>query len=248
MKKTNNIKIYIQFGLIMFACFFIGILAGAVSRWLQKDIAGWNTVAVMNALQEVISVAFPILVVVMFAVALAFYLQAKKQAKLWDGEDEVTISKIERKLCMSLILEGIAFMVSFVLYPLGIWAYEIADTENFVTQLSYPISFLGNLVAYFLLVKIVVGLEKKLNPEKQGNVFEIHFQRKWEESMDEAEQLQLGKAAKKAFGAGQMACSVLWVISFMSMFLFHTGILPIICVTVIWLIMFLTYSVEEMKR
>ena len=41
-----------------------------------------------------------------------------------------------------------------------------------------------------LIAKLVVDLEKKLNPEKKGSVFEMQFQKTWLESCDEAQKQQ----------------------------------------------------------
>lgn len=96
-------------------------------------------------------------------------------------------------------------------------------------------------------MKITIDLEKKLNPEKKGNPFEIHFLKKWEASSDEGEILMTAKACKKAFFVGQIACLVMWVVSLVCMLAFQTGILPVICCCVILICMYLAYGLDIIK-
>ena len=51
------------------------------------------------------------------------------------------------------------------------------------------------------------------------------------------------EAAYKAYQAAQYACVVMWLLTLIGMLLFDIGIIPSICVFVIWLTMVVSYSI-----
>lgn len=107
--------------------------------------------------------------------------------------------------------------------------------------------FLVSIVLYCVAEKLVVDEEKKLNPEKDGNIFDVHFRRDWEKSSDEAELIMIAKSSKNGFMAGIKAGIVVWILTFVSMFAFDTGVLPIVAVGAVILVMYLAYGREFMK-
>ena len=53
--------------------------------------------------------------------------------------------------------------------------------------------------------RFIVELEKKLNPEKKGDVIETNFSKKWEDSCDEAQKMIIYEAGYRAYRAGMKA-------------------------------------------
>ena len=106
-------------------------------------------------------------------------------------------------------------------------------------------SFLLTIFVVFLFQKQVVDLLKTINPEKHGSIFDFNFNKKWIASCDEAQQLLIYKAAYKAFRIGIYTCLALWLLLFLANMAFDVGLLPIACVSLIWLIITIAYYVES---
>ena len=100
----------------------------------------------------------------------------------------------------------------------------------------------------FLLVfaqQKAVDLTRKMNPEKRGSVYDVHFKKKWFQSCDEAEQKQIGQAAYKAFNVVNTACPIAWMVLLLLSFAFNLSILlPAFLVCLLWLLLTVTYCLE----
>ena len=83
----------------------------------------------------------------------------------------------------------------------------------------------------------VVDLERRLNPEKRGSVYDMKFQKTWMDSCDEAERAQIGQACYRAYMVGTKVCTFLWVALLILNFVFDFGMLPIAAVLVVWGVM-----------
>ena len=90
-----------------------------------------------------------------------------------------------------------------------------------------------------------MDLTRRMNPEKQGSVYDTKFKKKWFESCDEAEQKQIGQAAYKAFNVVSTACPILWLALLVLSYAFDFELLmPTFIVCFIWLLMQVSYCLE----
>lgn len=103
------------------------------------------------------------------------------------------------------------------------------------------------MVVQLMIQNLVVNLEKQLNPEKRGSVFDLRFQEEWINSCDEAEQLIEYRAGFQAYKIGQYVCIGMWVLCVMAQFAFDTGVFPVACVTVIWMVLVCVYLTEHIR-
>ena len=85
-----------------------------------------------------------------------------------------------------------------------------------------------------LLQSRVVDLTRRLNPEKQGSVYDIRFREKWLASCDEAERLRIGQASYAAFQAGSRASLLVWVAALVLNALLPIGPLPVLAAMIPW--------------
>ena len=76
----------------------------------------------------------------------------------------------------------------------------------------------------------IVDLERRINPEKRGSVYDMKFQKTWMDSCDEAERAQIGQACYRAYMVGTKVCIFLWVALLILNFVFDFGLLPIAAV------------------
>lgn len=149
----------------------------------------------------------------------------------------------------ALSVADFVFLMGFFCFPLVILCgktmhdagIEVSQAGNIIAEGTFILSY----ALFLTLVSFIVSLEKKINPEKKGNVFDVHFSRKWLGSMDEAELMKTAKASQKAYVAGTRTGILLWVVAFISMLFLRTGILPIICVTTILLVMTITAELHS---
>ena len=128
----------------------------------------------------------------------------------------------------------------------------MADLEYFVSSnhvlmiVTVVVFIVGSLVQT-KQQQLMVDLEKEMNPSKTGSVYDSKFRDKWEESCDEMEKMMIYKSAYKAYKSAGLACLFLWVITAILSIAFKTGPLPCIAVSIIWLVMTVSYCREAMR-
>ena len=105
-------------------------------------------------------------------------------------------------------------------------------------------SFLLSIALLIVLQQKVVDLTRKLNPEKQGSVYDLKFRKKWLNSCDEAERKQIGQAAYKAYSVLNATCPILWAVLLLLGFVLEISLLPSFLVLLVWGILNLTYIAE----
>ena len=93
---------------------------------------------------------------------------------------------------------------------------------------------MAGFVVCVVLQQKLVDLCKRLNPEKQGSIYDTKFQKKWFESCDEAERLIIGQCAMKAYQAMARVCLGLWLVFVLGGMFFDWGFLPSLAVCIIW--------------
>ena len=89
-----------------------------------------------------------------------------------------------------------------------------------------------------------MNLEKEINPEKKGSIYDMKFQNKWLENCDEAERYMTYKCSFKTFKVMQTVGVVLWQICLVGQIAFGTGAFATIIVTIFMIIQTSVYSVQ----
>ena len=163
------------------------------------------------------------------------YRSACKQYGAWDPDSEEGTEEIERRMNLSMLLTTLGMIFDF---------FFLAASFQFAQPLLNSALFLLSLVCITLLQQKIVDLVRRINPEKRGSVYDVHFQKKWMDSCDEAERRQMGQAAHKAFVAATYVCFGLWLGLFLLDRVFDTGLLPMVLVLVILGVMQVTYTLE----
>lgn len=93
----------------------------------------------------------------------------------------------------------------------------------------------------------IVNFTKEINPEKKGSVYDLKFQKTWIASCDEAEQLQIYRAAFRAYTAMNYAALGMFLVCFIGMLSWNFGLLPITMVLFVWLTGVIIYGVESLR-
>lgn len=212
----------------------LGLLAGFTgASSLPEAIAA----SIHGFLKAVTPWSILVVTIVCLGAGMFQYCSAKKIAAAWDGENEEVIEKAEEKLSWILFYSSINMVVDFFFFGIG---FQFLTTG----VLWFLLSFVLSLGCCMVLQQKVVDLTRKINPEKQGSIYDMNFQKKWLASCDENEQRQIGQAAFKAFNVVNNTCTILWMILVILTFVFDIGILPFFLVTLIFGISQTVYALE----
>ena len=65
------------------------------------------------------------------------------------------------------------------------------------------ILFLASVAVLVVLQQKIVDLERRINPEKRGSVYDMKFQKTWMDSCDEAERARSARPATGLYGGDQ---------------------------------------------
>ncbi len=253
---TKTVKSVALFVLIMLMFYFVGYGFGRLIRNVEEGgfsfLKLFNNINIDNYAAYALPCIFIAMLLIAGAVNLAFYLKSKNQFKVWDGEDEDSINQVEFNLSKVMLISNIVLIISYFLF--GLWIY-VSESQNVtldekilkINSFVVVVLFVVSIIFSIIIQRCVVELEKKINPEKRGEILNMNFQKEWEQSCDEAEMTMVYKSAYKAFKATNNTCVVLWVISIICLMILKTGILPILFVTVLWLVSTITYQIEAIK-
>ena len=237
--KKDNRKALPKYLLILFVAAIFGGVMGFAAGWVGHDNL---SEVIATAVADGLTAAAPWVLLGTSVVSLALILWLYRAAKAlftgWDGEDEAVMDRADEKLNWALLLTA-AQMV------LDMFFFAVAQSAHNMTALWSVLFF---LVSIFLLVfaqQKIVDLTRRMNPEKQGSVYDTKFKKKWFESCDEAEQKQIGQAAYKAFNVVSTACPILWLALLVLSYAFNFELLmPTFIVCFIWLLMQVSYCLE----
>jgi len=243
--KKNDTAIYVKFVLVFVVAILAGAFMGAGLSIFKNLGIEINKEAAVETMRIVLPIIFGLFDMILIVIGMSVYAANAKMAKAWDGEDEDVIEKIEARQNLPLVLSSVLMIGGIALFSLCVYVNDVLrESKSDFLFLVYIILLLISIAGSIMIQASVINLEKKLNPEKQGNVFDFNFLKKWEKSSDEAEKLIQYKGAYKAYVATHGACMALWLICFCGMLIFNTGILAVIAVCFIWLFMSIVYSIE----
>lgn len=240
--KKDNLKNLPKF-LIMLV---LSAVAGAVFSILSFAVSeGSAATAITDSLSQLITVVVPwgILVCSLLLLLPSWILfrKAQQQFRGWDCEDEELPAHIEISLCRVLLLLSLLMIADFFFLSAG-----LVYRPN--TLLAIIGQFLVSLGLSVFLQQKCVDLTRSLNPEKKGSVYDLHFQKKWLASCDEAEQRQIGQAAFHAFKVTCNTCLGLLVPLLLAHIIFQTGLLPIFIVLLIFGVLQISYIADSIRQ
>lgn len=244
-KKSSGTKNLVIFIAIMIASMIFGFCIGAAIAYFKKngvDFAGMADY-VSGYVMKGLPWFYIGISVVSAGMAIGVYLVYSRRAAAWDGESEEEIARIEEGIGVPIGIANAMTIINSLLFSMYVWGNLCGDAEcDGRYKVLGIVLFLANYIWIVVVSRLTVELEKKINPEKRGDVLEINFQHTWEDSCDEAQKKIIYEAGFRAYRAGTKACTTIWLITFISMFMFDTGLFPVFVVCAIWFIMLITYT------
>lgn len=219
------------------ASYDLNSLSGLMKRaaeYFGLNIAPWLMIAVA---------------VVVLMICIPLYRSSKMLLSKWDGEEEELSDAIEEKLSAIMWVTGMGFILSFFLiaasYSTGFEAFE---HKNSTLLLFVSIGgFFAIMIEAIIFQQKCVDMVRKMNPEKDGSVYDLKFQKKWMDSCDEAEKIMVGKCSFKAYNATNITCAILAIVLAICALTFGIGFLPSLVVCLIWAVNQCAYCREAFK-
>ena len=237
--KKDNRKALPKYLLILFGAGIFGGVAGFAAGWLGHENLS-ETIAA--AVESALTAAAPwALLCTSAASLLAVFLLYRGAMALftdWDGEDDTVMDQADEKLNWALLCTSAQLVLDMFFFAAAVVADNMAALAGVAV-------FILSVALLTVSQQKLVDQVRRMNPEKQGSVYDVHFNKKWLASCDEAEQKQIGQAAYKAFNVMSTACPILWAALLMLSYAFNFSLLmPTFIVCLIWLLQQVSYCLE----
>lgn len=250
--KKDDKKYFKPFIIMMIICTIAGFFFGKLTKMADE-----HTETIKNFMENLNVIAayalpalFLVFNIVMIIMIFGTINRQYKRINAWDGEDEDILDDIENKLNSPMNFSNVMLIVGMFLFAAHAHYFvkcELPELHENILFAMILLDFVICLIIVLAAQKKIVNMLKIMNPEKKGSIFDSSFRRKWEESSDEGQQLIIYKSAYKAFIVSNTTCMVLWVVGIICDFAFHTGLLPIAFVILIWFIQVVTAYRESVK-
>ena len=169
--------------------------AGSLSDGVRQVL---NTVLTASAPWGI-----PVTNIVILGIGWSLYAKGKSLYRGWNGEDEDTIDGAEEKLSWALLMSAAALLCDLFFFSVA-----VVHASGPMVMIAFIVEFFVGVGVATVLQQKIVDLEKQINPEKRGSVYDMKFQKKWMESCDEAEQRQIGQACRPGLSGGHQGVSV----------------------------------------
>lgn len=243
-----------KFILIMLLASIGGGIFGMFLVYSAKNKEAFNNFA--ELLSNTLRNASPYLVF-LFAlinalIVFLFYHQTRKLYATWEEEDEETLRKIENKLTialMSISMESILFFLCTMIWFSGFTdAIENESLQNLLLKTGFYLAgFFVMLISQTLGQQKLVNLEKEINPEKRGSIYDFKFQKKWLESCDEAQKMMIYQAGYASYQIVNKLCMILMLCNMAGIILWDWGMIPAFMIAIIWSVSLLSYTIKASK-
>ncbi|MCI9555251.1 MAG: DUF3169 family protein [Oscillibacter sp.] len=242
-EKSENRKALPKFTLSLLGSLLVG---GAVGFAVGLTRAfGLDTEALARGLNVLLEAAtpwgIPVTSVLTLGSCFFLYRSAARKFAVWDGGDEdETSESIDTALSWVLLLSAVQLLLNLFFLS----AFCIYWMDRDIRALALVGVFLLSCGLVIFAQQKAVDLERKMNPEKHGSVYDAKFQKKWLDSCDESERRQIGEASRRAYMVTTRLCLGLWLALVILSMLFDMSLLPVFVLLLVWGTMQVTYTLE----
>lgn len=233
-----------------------GLIGGIVGVFIgyfhfsQQDTASGLASHWVSAIQALILPGLIVITLLSVILQENVFRKLKEVCNLLETAEDEDFHKLdyeEERIGAILMDTNVASQVlCIVLFSFGYSFDYLKDIPALGSCIAFIICFVycGCMQARY------IKLEQMAHPEKNGNVASRKFQQQWLESCDEAEKQVIYQSAYKSYIFTGRLTGLLLVVTMIANLLFHTGILAIIVVGIIYLVQNLTYcrSCVQLKK
>lgn len=248
--RQEDNKVKGKFVVIMILSMFLGGIFGAsgvkIVRYMREQ--QWDFTVLGQNLTFLWSLAGRYLMLfldlIFFPVMILLFKKHKKEVLAWDGEDEVRLDALERKLGMDMGIPTILTLLNMFFYGVGFYGMVYLEKKESPIFLLDLMLLLGGMLFLIFHQKNVINFIKELNPEKKGSIFDMRFNKKWFASCDEAERQKIGATCYATYRVMSLVYIFLTAALTLAGFFLPIGILPLTIVCLLWLTQTITYLVK----
>ncbi|MCI9643548.1 MAG: DUF3169 family protein [Oscillibacter sp.] len=242
-EKSENRKALPKFTLSLLGSLLVGGVIG-FAIGLSRAM-GLDTAALAEGLGAILAAVTPWGIPVTSALTLGgclvLYRSAARKFAAWDGGDEdETSESIDAALSWVLLFSAVQLL--FNLFFLSAFCVYWMDRD--IRALSLVGVFLLSCGLVVFAQQKTIDLERKMNPEKRGSVYDSKFQKKWLDSCDESERRQIGEASRRAYMVTSRVCLGLWLVLVVLSLVVEISLLPVFVLLLVWGTMQVTYTLE----
>ncbi|MDU1414005.1 MAG: DUF3169 family protein [Clostridium sp.] len=251
--QKEDKKAFKGFTIMMIVAGIIGFGTGFMSVSLKDVLVDSVPSFFINLLQTIVPFGSIVLSIALIIIYKVIYTSSRKEYDLWKqrGDDEETvIDKIEEKLSYVILFSSVNTILGYFFFGAGLAVLSIDESNvkfSVIKGLCFFIGFILCIVVCISIQKKLVNFEKEINPLLKGSVYDMKFTEKWVDSCDEALKLGIYKSAFKSHSAVSLTCIILWVFCVIGRSIWNFGIMPLVMVTIIWLVQTIFYCVESIK-
>ena len=244
--KKEDKKAFKGFAIMMVISAMIGAVIGGGFKYLQENLGDNLSEFLVNRLMMITPYASLVLSILVIIVSVVIYSNSRKKLKLWNQSDEQEemIDNIEEKLSYVLLFTSVNLILGFFFFGVGM---ALLSEDSYTKVILFLVGFIVCVVSTILIQNKVVNLEKEINPFLNGSVYDFKFSQKWLDSCDEAIKLNVYKSTFKAYKSITNTCLILWIVCVLGYNFFDFGIMPLVMVTIIWLVQTVSYCRESIK-
>ena len=230
--KQDNRKALPRYLLVIFCSAILGGVLGFLSGWYgHSGLSAAFAEGVTAALRLVSPWGIPVCTLVLLGTGFGMYRSAKRDFAGWDGEDDALMDALDRRLNWTLLLITVTLLLDF--FFLSAATAGIFHSGD-LAPIWIVLAFIPSIFLVVVFQQRVIDLVRRMNPEKQGSVYDLHFRKKWLDSCDEAERREIGEAAYQAFIVTNSVCPFLWLAMILLNFVFRLGLMPSAMVLLVW--------------
>ena len=251
--KKEDKKAFRGFIVILSLCVIIGAICGDMSVKLD-EVLGYNlSNFFVNILSNISPYASILLCVVVIIVSQIIYTKSRKEYESWKqrGEEDDTIDKIEKNLSYLILMVAVNMILGYFFFGTGANLIIFNNSNEVFDIIKVLLLFIGIILctsSSILIQNKLVNFEKEINPLLKGSIYDSKFTKKWVDSCDESIKLSIYKSAYKSYSSTSATCSILWLFCIVGSYLWNFGIMPLVMVTIIWLVLTISYCMEAIKH
>ncbi|GKZ02946.1 DUF3169 family protein [Paraclostridium bifermentans] len=250
--KKEDKKAFKGYVTILFIASVFGGILGFLSQILKKPFGENLPSLLINILQEITPFANLILSILVILISKVIYNNSRKGYELWkkSNEDDNSIDKIEENLSYLNLIASVNCIIGIFFYGVGKVLISF-DTRTGNLDITKDVCFLVGIIlcvtSTILIQKKIINFRKEMNPLLKGSIYDMKFSKKWLDSCDESAKLSMFKSSYTACTYVSRTCMILCLFFIIGYDLWNFGIMPIVIVTIIWLVQTISYCLESIK-
>ena len=250
--KKEDKKAFKKFIIVLIISAIVGGIMGFMSVYLKDTLGSVISTSLINIFEVITPFASLVLSILIIIVSTIIYNKSEKEFRLWSetNEDDDKIDKVEENLSYILLFTSVNTILGFFFLGLGYMLLPFDNTHGSLSVIKAILFILGFILCIsssILIQNKVINLTKEINPLLKGSIYDFKFNKKWVDSCDEALKLGIYKSSFSAYLAVSNTCVILWLICIIGHDLWDFGIMPMVMVTIIWLVQTISYSIESIR-